>query len=100
MTKQLTRFIKHAALALSYALVILAGVMFCAPKYDKRNNLKDRLNAIERENEEIQQKIHDTRRKQERIQNDPDYLDKEVREILGEVGPYVLVVNFLEPAPQ
>ena len=100
MIKKTLIHFRFVALTLVYALVILAGVMFCAPKYAKFKNLKNHLATLERENEACSRKIHDTRRKYDRIQNDPDVLDQEVREILGEVGPYVLVVNFPEPKPR
>jgi len=98
-TKILTRF-KSFALTLSYASLILAGIMFCAPKYAKLNNLKNRLAMQERENEACVQQIHDLKRKQDRLQNDPDFLIINLREILGFVGPYEFLINFHGPKPR
>jgi len=99
MIKLLIRF-KPFALALSYALVILAGVTFGAPKYAKLVNLKNRHAALVAENNAYSQQIHLLKRNQERLLTDPDFFIKVFRENLGYVGYNELQFNIHEPNPR
>ena len=98
MTKLLIRF-KPFALALSYVLFALASVMFCAPKFAKRDNLKNLYTLQKDTIDACSQEITVVKRNQDRIQNDPEFFIRILHDN-NLIGPYELRVNFHEPKPQ
>ncbi len=79
MTKLLTH-LKKIALVLAYALILLAGISYGAPKFAKLANLKSRHQALEGTLDQRTLAVRELKHNQDRMKNDPDFVEQILHE--------------------
>ena len=89
-------FIQKAALVAAYAAIIVAGVSFGVPRYNKLTRLKAQNANLKEAVEQREQAVRKLKQNQERMQWDPYFVELILHQN-NRIRPGEIVFHFIEP---
>jgi cell division protein DivIC len=92
----LGKFIQRICLIVSVGLLILIVLKLFMPKIERQKELRVRENAVRQDIQREAEQLRMLKLKQEKLQEDPRFIEKIAREDLGYAKPGETVFRFVD----